>query len=448
MHLVIVGLGSSGFSATLSAKKTNSNAKITIIDKKQYDMFSPCGLPFVIEGKIPTFEELIHEFPTEQMGIKKLLNHEALKIDIKNKILEVKNLDSEKIENINYDSLIIATGSEPFIPPVPGAREFIGKGVYVISNPENAKEVLEVAKKTKNAVVIGAGTIGLETAIALKERGLNVIVVEMLSHAFPRAIDKDISKILEDYLTAKGIKLIFNKSLELIEGKDKVEKITVGGETFPAEMVIMASGVRANISLIKDTPIEIGEFKAIKVNNRMETNIKDIYAIGDCAQVFSCINNQDCISQLATSAYKQGQIAGINAVGGNAIYDGSLNTFVSKIGDLEVASTGFNESFARQLKYEIVIGKVKGETKPHWFPGGKEIIVKIIGDAKTSKVIGCQAIGEGAAWRVNVVAMAIKMKATLQELTNTELCYCPAVSESHDVLLRASEFALRRMKVL
>lgn len=446
-QIVIIGLGSSGFSSALSAKKTDSSAKITIIDKKQYDMFSPCGLPFVIEGKIPTFEELIHKFPTEQMGMTKLLRHEVLKINTKEKYLDVKNLENGELKKINYDSLIIATGTEPMIPPVSGAREFIEKGVYFVSNPENSKKVLNATKKSKNAVVVGAGAVGLEVAIALKERGLNVLVVEMLTHAFPKSIDNDISKILEEHLVAKGIKMMFGKPLERVEGKDKVEKVFVSGEEIPCDMVIMASGVRANISLANEAGIEIGEFKAIKVNSRMETNIKDVYASGDCTQIFSCINNQAWVSQLATSAYKQGQIAGINSAGGNAFYDGALTTFVSKIGDLEVASTGFNESFAEQFGYDFVVGKARGESKPHWFPEAKKITVKIIADRKTSRIIGCQAIGEeGAGWRVNVVAMAIKMRATLTDLANTELCYCPAVSESYDVLIRACEFALRRVK--
>lgn len=447
VHLVIIGFGGGGFSAALSARKADSNAKITIIDKKLYDIFSPCGLPFAIEGIIPTFEDLIHKVPTEQMGMEKLLRHEVVKIDTKNKILEVKNLENGEEKNISYDALIIATGGEPFIPQIIGTKEFLGKGIYVVNNPENAREVAEVAKKSKNAVIVGAGAIGLEVAVALKEKGLNVVVVEMLTHAFPKSIDKDMSRILEEYLEKNEIKLLFNKRVEKIEGEDRVKKITINGEEFPCEIVIMATGIKANISLAKKSGIEIGHLNAIKVNDRMETSIKDIYAIGDCAQVFSAINNQACLSQLATSAYKQGQIAGINAVGGNAIYQGTLTTFVSKIGKLEVASTGFNEYLAKEFGYEVIVSKAKGESKPHWFPGGKEIVVKIIADSKTGRVIGCQAIGEeGAGWRVNVVAMAIKMMASIQELANIELCYCPATSESYDVLMRACEFAMRRMK--
>lgn len=444
-RIVIIGLGGAGFSAAMSAIKFNRKAKITLVEKRDFDMCSPCALPFVIEGRIRSFEDVIHEFPAESMGMTKLLRHEAISINTEEKRVEIKELETERLKTLDYDSLIIATGSNPFIPPIPGAREMVGRGVYVVGGPKDAREIYNAIKGKKRAFVVGAGAIGLEIAIALREKGLDVTVAEMLPNAFPNALDKDMSKILENYLSGKGIKLLMNQAVEKIVGDDWVESVIAGGQSHPAEMIIMASGVRANVDLARNAGIQVGKW-AILTDERMETSVKDVYAIGDCVQVKSAINNEAWMMQLATAAYKQGQIAGVNAAGGDARYDGALTTFVSVIGDLEVAATGFNEHFAKTYGYKTVVGKAKGETKPHWFPGGKEITVKILANAENGRILGCQAVGEGAAWRVNVVAMAMKMKGTVYDLSNTELAYCPAISETYDVLLRATDFAIRRLE--
>ena len=184
-NIVIVGLGVGGFSALMSAKKTSPDAHITIIERRNYDMFSPCGLPFVIEGIIPDPEDLKHTLPTGSMGVEKLLQHELLSIDADNNAINVEDLVTGTRKVIAYDKLILATGSEPFIPPIPGARELLGRGVYTISCPEDTGTILKAVQGKKHAVVMGAGPIGLEVAVALKALGLDVVVVEMLDWAFP-----------------------------------------------------------------------------------------------------------------------------------------------------------------------------------------------------------------------------------------------------------------------
>lgn len=443
-NIVIVGLGVGGFSALMAAKKISPTSHITIIERRNCDMFSPCGLPFVIEGIIPDSEDLKHTLPTGSMGVEKLLFHELRSIDAGNKILEVEDLTTGTKKEIVYESLILATGSEPFIPPVPGARELIGKGVYTLSSPEDTDTILEAARDKKHAVVMGAGPIGLEVAVALRALGMEVVVVEMLKWAFPRAIDKDIASAVSNVLTSLGIRSMMGKAVEKVVGEDHIEGVVVGGETLVADLLVAASGVRADLSIARDAGIEVGRF-GITTNMGMMTNVKGIFAVGDSVEVTNPVSHRPWSSQLANSAFRQGAVAGTNAAGGYATYDGSVTTFVSVVGDLEVAATGFNSHFAEMYGFHVVSGKAKGKTRPDWYPGAEDISVKVLADSSTGKLLGAQAVGKGAAARINIVAVALKGGLTVHELAEVELAYCPAVSETYDVLTKACDFAVRKL---
>jgi len=448
--IIIIGLGVGGFISSKTAKKVNPDAEITIIDEKEYDMFSPCGLPFVMEGVVDEFDDIIHSLPIEKMDMVKLLKHKVTSIDPDNKVVTAVDIDTNEEKSIPYDSVIIATGASPFVPPIPGAHEYMDKGVFVVSNPENSKAIVEYSKNVSHATVVGAGAIGLETAAAIAAHDIDVTIVEMLPNSFPRAIDPDIARVLDKSLKKSGIKLMMGASLEKVSGNDNhngdVTSITVAGEEIKTDMVIMAAGVRPNLELAKNAGCGLGNW-AIKTNVKMETSIPGIYAIGDCVETVSPINHMPWMSQLATTAYRQGITAGTNAAGGYDSFEGSLTTFVSVVGGMEVAATGFNQFFAKAAGYDVVIGKASGLTKPDWYPGGKEVTVKILADARTGKVIGGQAIGEeGAAARVNLISVAIKAGMNVHDLYGVELAYCPAVSETYDPLSKACEFAIRKLK--
>lgn len=438
--IVILGLGSGGFAASLAIRRTDPEASMTIIEKREYEMFSPCGMPFAIEG-IVSLDKLRFTLPEDEQ-ITKLLGHEALAIAGKN--IDVKNLKTGDIIKIPFDSLIIGTGATPFIPPVKGAKEALGNGVFVLHDIESARRIIEYAGKAKKAVVVGAGPIGLEIAVALRTKGIDVTVVEMLANAFPRALDKDLAKMVERRVEEEGIKLIMNKSVSSVNGIP-VTSVNVGEEVIGTDMVILASGVRANIDLAKNAGIEVGKW-GIRTNPRMETNIKGIYAVGDCIETVSLIDRRPTVMQLSSAAYRQGMVAGTNAAGGYDTYEGVLGTFVSLIGDLEVAATGFNEFFARAAGFEIISGKAQGKSKPEYYPGSKDITVKILADAKTGRILGAQAVGEGAAARVNVLSLAIRNGMDIHSLAKTEMAYCPMVAENYDVLNKAADFGIRKME--
>ncbi len=440
--ILILGLGSGGFAASLAIRRTDPEASITIVEKRTYEMFSPCGMPFAIEG-IVRLDKLKFSLPDDKQ-MTKLLEHEALAINAAEKNIDVKNLKTQELIKVPFDSLIIATGASPFIPPIKGAKEALGKGIFVLHDLESARRIIEHAGKSKKAIVVGAGPIGLEIAVALKTKGLDITVVEMLSYAFPRALDKDMAKMVERRAEDEGIKLIMNKSVSSINGLP-VSSVNVGEEIIETDMVILASGVRANVDIAKNAGIEVGKW-GIRTNSRMETNIRGIYAVGDCIETISLIDHRPTVMQLSSAAYRQGMVAGTNAAGGYDTYDGALGTFVSLIGGLEVAATGFNEFFAKAAGFETVSGKAQGKSKPEYYPGSNDITVKILADAKTGKVIGAQAVGEGAAARVNVLSLAIRCGMNVHSLSRTEMAYCPMIAENYDVLNKAADFAVRRME--
>jgi len=283
-------------------------------------------------------------------------------------------------------------------------------------------------KKGGKAIIIGAGAIGLETAVALNKKGMKVKVVDMLPCCLPRAIDKDISFVLEDELKEKGIEFELGKKISEIKEK---------------ALVVTATGVKPNIDLLEGSGIKVGKFGVI-VNDKMETSAKDVYCAGDCCSVASLINKEKWNSILANNAYREGMIAGVNAAGDSKRFNGILGTFVSVIDDIEIAATGFNSFFAEFYGIDIIVGKAKGKNRPEWFGPSKELTVKIIADKK-GKVIGGQAIGAGAKERINIISTAIKAGFTLKDVSELELAYCPAVSEHYDVLIMAAELGLRKL---
>ena len=433
MKLVIIGLGAAGFAAAMAAKKTSKDIEVVIIDKKEYDLGHPCGIPFYLEGKIKNLKDLNHDLNLKNMNIKKHSNSEVLSIDTENKEVLFRIGNEDKKEK--YDKLVIAAGALPVMLPVEG-----------IENACKALDVDDVAKvkkdikKIKKAVVIGAGAIGLEIAAALKENKVDVTVVDIMNNVLPNLIDSDMAEVIEDYLKEHGIRLLLGKKIKKIE-KDKV---TLEDETLDSDCVMLAAGIKPNIDLIRNTKIKAE--KGIIVDNKMETNVKEVYAAGDCSQQVSLINKKPFNSRLATTAFKQGTVAGINAAGGDAKYEGVLGSFVSKVKELEIAVTGFSSSYAEKNNYKVVAGKASAPMRPGWYSESPRLTVKIIANKKDGKILGGQAVGEeGAASRINIISTAIKAGFTLKELTELELAYCPAVSDVKDVLILAAEIGLRKI---
>lgn len=408
-------------------------------------MFSPCGIPYAIEGRIDDFEKLKHSVPTTR-SMQIHLKHEAIDGDPTEKKVKVKNLETDEEQWVEYDKLILATGSKPIILDVPGAHEFEGKGVYTVSTPEDGELLRKIALMSKSAMVIGGGAIGMEIALALKHIGLDVHITKRSEPALPRNMDPDMGSILVDHLIERGLHVHFGKEVDSINGKEYVESVTIAEKVIPIDFVVMAVGVNSNTELAEKMGVNC-ERGSIRTNSRMETDQPDIYAVGDNCWSFNMIDGAPARVALASAAYRQAMIAGINAAGGNTEYDGTLGTFVSFVGELEVSATGYNTFRAEAAGYQVVSGRANTLDKPSYIPEAKEISIKILADATTGKLLGGHAVGrEGTDWRINMIALGIKNGMTLDEFATVELAYCPPVSDLYDPLLMATDVAIRKLQ--
>ena len=296
-------------------------------------------------------------------------------------------------------------------------------------------------------MVVGAGLIGLETAYGLKEMGLNVIVTEMLPQIIPRSLDPDMASIVRQYMENEGLQVILGNPIEEIIGDKRVEKAIIGEEVLNADMVIMATGIRPQIKLAKMAGCDIGRW-AILVNEKMQTSVPNIYAVGDCVEVYDAITGQNTQSPLGTTAVRQGKIAAKNIVGMSAEFRPVLNAMVSKIGQLEFGAVGSTKSWAVHNGMEVITGKSKALTKARYYPGAKTIDVKMI-CTLNGRIIGCQIIAEErVAERIDTMSLAIAKDVTCSELAAMEFSYAPPVSMVIDPIILAAEDACWKLKRL
>jgi len=445
-RIVIIGAHAAGVDAAAAARKTDRTAQITLLTTQKKPGYSPCGIPFVLGEHIPSFDKLI-VFPPSYFRMMKLdlrLETTATNIDTKAKTVEIQD-KTGKQETLMYDSLILATGAYPFTPPIKGREKL---GLHVVRTLEDGEKVDQAIKKeAKTAVVMGAGLIGLETAVALVERGVKTTVVELLPQILPVMLDEDMAKTVQEMLEKKEVNIMIRSGVEEFIGTEKVTAIVAGGKQIEADLFICAFGVRANVNLAKNAGIALGETRAIKTNARMETNVKDVYAAGDCAECIHMITQRPTLSQLGTTAVRQAKVAGINAAGGYAVFPGALGSAVTKFFDTEIGVTGLTEFFAKRAGLETVTGAITSKTRPPYYPGGLSIKVKLVVERETERLIGAQIIGgEEVTQRINALSFAMQKQMTIRELAKADTAYAPPLNETWEPMVLAAEIALRKLR--
>ena len=450
-RIVIIGANAAGVSAAAFARKTDRKAEIILIEKDKYAAYSRCGLPFAIAGEVSSLEDLVLYPPNyyQTMKFDLRLETEAKRVDLESRTVEVVDKSGKK-EEISFDSLIFCTGASPWIPPIEGRDK---KGVFMLRTIDDARAIMEALSSAKKAVVIGAGAIGLEMAAAMKEKGLEVAVVELLPHVLPLAIDADIAKMVQGVLEEHGIRVILGKPVKRILGDERVKAVEVDGEELEADIVIAATGVRPNTALAAEAGLAIGPTRAIKTDFRMrcldaqrQRPVEGVYAAGDCAETIHMVTGLPALSQLGTTAVRMGKVAGINAAGGYAIFPGVLGSFVTKIFDLQVGSTGLTAEQAKRLGMDVVTGVATHVTKAEYYPGGKHIRVKLVVDKATKRVVGGQvAGGEDVTQRVNTIALAIQAKMSVYDLAMLRSAYAPPVADVWEPIVLAADVAARRL---
>lgn len=444
-RIVIIGAHAAGCDSAAAARLTDRQAEIIMFTSERYAGYSRCGLPFVIGGHIKSFQDLI-VFPPSYFKMNKIdlrLETNVTKIDTSAKAVSVQYKDGRE-ETIQYDSLIIAAGARPAVPPIKGREK---QGVYVLRTIDDGEKIDKAIKDAKSAVVVGAGLIGLEIAVSFLERGLKTTVVELLPQVLPAMLDKDMADLVQRDLEGRGLRIITGKSVEEFLGEDRVTGVAVAGEHIPADVVVVATGVRGNTELAEKAGIALGETRLIKVNMRMETNVKDVYACGDCVESIHLVTKRPTVSQLGTTAVRQARVAGTNAAGGYASFPGVLGAAVTKLFDMEIGAVGLTEAFAQRAGIEAVSMTLSGKTRASYYPGALPIRVKLTVERETDKVIGAQIIGgEGVAQKVNALSYAILKEMTVKELVKAETCYAPPVAETWDPITLTAQALLRKLK--
>jgi len=442
-NIIIIGMGTASSGASAAVNHTNPRAEVSIIEKRGYEMYSPCGMPFAFEGRLD-FGSLKHDFPARGPRTKLYLNTEEVKIDPDRKEVVIKNQEGQNA--FQYDSLIITTGARAIIPPIENIERFLGSYAHTLYTLEEVSCLYNIVSQDTKVSIIGAGAIGVEFAMAMKKQGLEVILVEMMGQVFPNALDKDMARLVQEYLERNGITVLTDSRVKEVIGKDKVEGIIIDEKEHKTDLIILACGIIPNIEWITGFGIFYNK-NGIITNNRMMTNIKGVYAAGDCVETYNAMTKKRCGSALAVPALKQGRVAGINAAGGRATYSGTLNTFISIFGEYAVGSTGITSEQAKEEGHELVIQKIKGQNKANWYPGHKELIVKLIADKK-GKLLGGQVFGEKIAVknRIDIISSYLSTKSHLRDMIKGELAYCPDVANIPDPLTTAVDFMLRRVK--
>lgn len=442
--IIIIGAHAAGLDAASAARKTDRTAEITLITKENKTAYSRCGLPFVLGRHISSFNDLV-VFPEsfyKMMKLNLLTETTVTNINTKAKTVEMQDKGGKK-GSLSYDSLIITTGAYPFVPPIKGREK---KGVFVVRTIEDGEKIDKAVEAAKSAVIIGAGLIGLEVAVACVERGLKTTVVEFLPYVLPVLLDRGMADRVQAILEEKGMRIVVGKGAEEILGTDKVTGVLVMGEEIPADLVIIATGVRANVELGSNAGIELGEKKGIKTNMRMETNIKDVYAAGDCAETINLITRRPTMSQLGTTAVKQAKVAGTNAAGGYTTFSGAMGSWVTRLFDTEIGGTGLTEFIAGKAGLETVSATIASKTRADYFPGALPIRIKLIAEKETGRVIGAQIIGgEEVTQRINALSFVIQNEMTVGELAKAETAYAPPVCETWEPMVLAAEMVLRKL---
>ena len=443
--IVIIGAHAAGIDAASAARKTDRTSEITLITKEKKTAYSRCGIPFVLGGHIATFDDL-EVFPErfyKMMKLNLLTETTVTKIDAKAKTVAIQDKNGNK-ETLSYDNLVITTGADPFVPPIKGRDK---KGIFVVRTIEDGEKINKAIETAESAVIIGAGLIGLEVAVACLERGLKTTVVEFLPYVLPVLLDKAMADRVQKMLEEKGMKIIVGKGAEEILGTDKVTGVLVAGEEIPADVVVVATGVRANVELAKNAGVALGETKGIKTNLRMETNIKGVYAAGDCVESINLVTRRPTMSQLGTTAVKQAKVAGINAAGGYSTFSGALGSWITRLFDTEIGGTGLTEFMAGRAGIETVSGTITSKTRADYFPGALPIRIKLIAEKETTKIIGAQIIGgEEVTQRINALSFAIQNEMTVKELAKAETCYAPPVCETWEPMVLAAEMVIRKLR--
>ena len=431
MRVVIIGGVAAGTKAAAKIKREDRSAEVLILTKSEDISYAGCGLPYYVGGAIPSRDELIVNTPAKYEGLtgaQVRTGCEVTSVDPAAKTVAVRDLHSGAEFAESYDELVIATGAAPFIPPIDG-KEL--PGVFCLRTPEDAVALRAYVEQNgcRNAVVVGAGFIGLEAAENLQEKGLSVTVIDAADQVMPNAFDREMADYAKKQLRKAGLRVLTGTAIRAVGGTDKAVSVVTDNGTLPADVVVLAIGVRPATAFLEGSGIEL--FKGtVVVDEYMQTNLPDIYAAGDCAMVKNAITGQGQWSAMGSTANLTARALAKTLTGTPTAYRGCLGTGVVKLpGGLNAGRTGLTEAQAKAAGYDAVSVVCVTDDKAHYFPGADSFVTKLIADRATRRLLGIQVFGAGAVDKmVDIAVTGLVKEAVLDDFDLADFAYAPPFS--------------------
>ncbi len=449
--IVVVGGVAGGASAAAKARRTDELAEIVMLEKGPYVSFANCGLPYHVSGEIEKREQLFVVTPErlrERFKIDLRVRSEALSIDREGRTVRVLDRERGREYEESYDKLILSPGADPIVPKIPGAD---ATGVFTLKTIPDMDAILAYLEKEKppSAVVIGGGFIGLETAEALRVRGLEVTLVE----AAPQILlpwDPEMADIVERHMldvlwieVGKGDKVV-----EVLTEKGKTRGVKLeSGREVEGGLVILSIGVSPNSGLAREAGLELGLRGAIVTDKRMRTSDPDIYAVGDVVQSVNRVTGRPCWLPMAGPANRQGRVAGANAAGGNETFPGVVGASIVRVGKVAAARTGLSEREAREAGFDFLASHTHYKHHAGYYPGARDLSLKLIVEKGSGRLLGAQVVGRaGADKRIDVLTTAVIAGLSVRDIEDLELAYSPPFGSAKDPVNMAAMVARNRLE--
>jgi NADPH-dependent 2,4-dienoyl-CoA reductase/sulfur reductase-like enzyme/rhodanese-related sulfurtransferase len=447
MRVVIVGAVALGPKVACRLRRLLPEAEITVVDQDRWVSYGGCGLPYYLTDDVPDEKALrstsFHAvrdpaFFREAKGVTVLPRTRAERIDRARRVVAVRDLDSGEARELPYDRLVLGTGSVGTAPRVPGME--LGN-VFAIHDFQDALDLKRalVTEDVPNAVVVGGGAIGLEVVEALAEVwGAKTAVVERLGHVLPQLFDAEVAAVAEAALRAKGVEVFTGECLLRLEGEGgKVARVVTDRRVLPASLVVVSTGVRPNAALAREAGLALGPLGGIVVDEHLRTSDQAIYAGGDCVEIRNLITGAPAYAPLGSLANRQGRVIADHIAGRPSRFDGAVGTFIVKVFDICLASAGLTQPQAAAAGFDAERALAVGYDRAHFMPGKAILVMELVVDRRTRRVLGIQGAGpanDALSVRVDAVAALLKHAPTVEDVSNLELAYSPPFASAMDTL--------------
>ena len=431
MKTVIIGVVAAGMSTAAKLKRELIDEHIVVYEKTDEVSYGACGLPYYVSGENDDLNKLrirsVAQF--EKAGIEVHINHEVIDVDFKKKQLKIKHGD--EIFEDSYDRLVIASGAAAIVPPIEGANH---DKVHVLKTLADGEALKKAADDAQSVAIVGGGYIGLEVAEAFVTRNKKVKIIERLDHVLT-TFDEEFSSMVEEHLKAKGVELYLSQGVTKISEKDNHMLIETEKGHVEADLVVMAVGVSPNTRFLDREQLDMLRNGAIITNEKMETNIKDVYAAGDCATIVHAITKQAAYVPLGTNANKQGRVLAEILAGKDKAFGQGLGSAMIKVIDLELAKTGLGEKEARDAGMDIITNTITSYDRAGYYPNPTDVTIKVVVDKESRVLLGAQLIGEkNTALRLNPFVVAIDQQMTVDRFSLLDFGYAPPFASTWDVM--------------